>query len=291
MRFLALLKLTTKNKTETHTIKYFLPQALGSVFLFIGFFLSVFYRFTYFCWLASLFLKLGLFPFFSWFISLSKRISFLGLWIISVPQKITPFWLILTINNNFIPRFKLFQLSIFGGVFVSICRVLQTRRLGLILGYSSLINRSWFLLIIRENEKFLFIFFLYGIALFWVTRFLRTLKASTSRNSIKQESFSWGRVFTLILLFLNLGGLPPFINIWGKGLILYSLFLQGAFLWFMCFCLSSVVFMYAYLRTCLGLRVLSAPRNHLLRENNTSKNLFIVILFARAILFFSYLSN
>lgn len=97
------------------------------------------------------------------------------------------------------------------GVLIRVIRGIKASRLNTILGYSSLLNRSWFILLLRDLRIFLVAFILYGISLGGVVHYVggQPGKYGFSNMPLKKR---WLRLARGIVLFINLGGLPPFLN-------------------------------------------------------------------------------
>lgn len=280
LRFLAVLKFSDSRKAEVQTLKYFLPQALGSAFLLIGI-LCVIYQEVFF--LNALLLKLGLVPFHFWFIRVSKRISFFGLWIISIPQKLIPFRLMLHCWTTTIYYLNFF--IVFLGSMVCIISVSQTTRIRIILGYSSLFNRRWMVLVLDSGDVLFLVFSLYGISLALLTNFLAQKKMFIS-GEINQQTNSWGELFKLILLLLNLGGIPPLLNIWRKAVLIHYFLHCGDLVYLLSFVSVSVFLTYIYLSICLAFGFFSSIRFHFSFETPRNVSFWGLILSSACLFFF-----
>lgn len=260
LAFIGILKLCARKNLDTSYVKYFLPQALGSALFF------VFVLIKSLSWVLlartflvlSLLIKLGLFPFQFWFIRVGGCINFESLFLLSVPQKLLPFWGL--ISNE--PVDLILYTRLAGGVFLRLEGALRTYRLNLILVYSSLINSSWFLLALTRYDLFFWIFLVYR---FSVALILHTAKAHSGGTlvRIKMAQINWITRRLLLILLLNLGGMPPFINIWGKIALLQALFRQTNLLVGLAFIARSLVFFYVYLRVGFSFFTISQRKPHL----------------------------
>ena len=273
--FLGVLKLTNTNKTEIQTLKYFLPQALGSAFILVG--ILCFESLPFFLG-AALILKLGLFPFHSWFISVRANISYFGLWLISIPQKIIPFLLVLSLN------FLASWIIVLGGRLVAVTNIVNTRRMGEILGYSSLFNMRWFLCVCESVDMLIFFFRVYGFSLILVTFFFRKRRKAI-KAEINIQIQSWEELLKLLILILNLAGVPPLLNIWRKRIFLHVFLDKSWWGLLRVFVACSLVLRYAYLRVCINYRFLSSVRFHKAFEHRHDSRAR-VLLIASTIIFF-----
>ena len=274
---MAILKLHSSQKTELETIKYFLPQALASAFLLIGFLCSA--ELSPAIYWTALLVKLGLFPFHAWFINIAKKISYFGLWLVSIPQKIIPFSLFLHSKLIWTTWVAVFS------SLVALVRIRSTSRINLILAYSSLFNSSWLLVVLIDIDVFAAIFFIYGVSLGVLTHFLSgTQSRSISENN--QRTKRWEGTFKLIIMLLNLGGVPPLLNIWTKRLFLSYFFFCSEFVLFFLFARVSLLLTYIYLRICLNFRFFSSARFHLRFETSHRAAFRFLVVCSRAIFFF-----
>lgn len=284
LSFIGILTLTKPGRVDRRTFKYFVRQALGSIIMIISFLLMarlipitvgiVLFR-------RRVIIKLGLFPFHPWFISFTAASSLKEVWAVSVPQKILPFWFCLRVPLNY----HLILGSAILGIFTSMLGGLKSARLTLILGYSSLLNTRWFILFILDLSLFAFVFALYGISLgLVVSRWDRRDNSSLFSQLAARQT--WLRMLTLVVRFLNLGGLPPFINMWNKFLILLELFLGGSLVILGLFVISSGVFLYIYLS--VRFWESSLCRGRKLNWTTTSGPIHVIILLAGSLMLFYF---
>lgn len=103
-------------------------------------------------------------------------------------------------------------LSTLFGVLIRVAGGIKASRLNTILGYSSILNRSWFILMLRDLRIFSVVFTLYSISLGGVVHYI---KGQPGKYGFSNMPFKkrWLRLASGIVLFINLGGLPPFLNI------------------------------------------------------------------------------
>lgn len=245
LSFTGILVLAKRGRLDSNSLKYFVRQALGSIILLISFLLILRLmpvKAGTLLFTTRLVLKLGLFPFHPWFISFLSNARRAELWGVSVPQKILPFWLTLTLPLHY----RIFLVRALARVVVSLVRGVKTRRLSLVLGYSSLINRAWFLLLLRDLRLLGLLFFLYGLSLgglAWEVK--QNINHPQFSSRVKSQRYL--KILTLIFMFINLGGLPPFFNIWNKFLLLTEIYLGGNLILLTLFIVRTGSFLYIYL--------------------------------------------
>ena len=145
------------------TLKYFIPQRIGSIILLFSFLLSkvngviFFYYIFNFIFIFGLFIKIGIFPFHLWFLRIIIKLDSFNIFILITVQKLIPFIFLIISLKLFILIFRI--ISIFFSTFFSFYQTSVKK----ILGYSSIFNTRWllYLLLIRKVLWLLyFIFYL-----------------------------------------------------------------------------------------------------------------------------------
>jgi NADH:ubiquinone oxidoreductase subunit 2 (subunit N) len=192
-------------------------------------------------------LKLGIFPFQEWFVSVSMTSNFIEFWLISIPQKIIPIWFLVNLEGN---KSILVIRATLGAVLATLGGLRRGRVLNII-AYSSLMNTGWIALLIRNIDMFFFVYTFYGVSLWCLIK--RLNMTGVLLNGQQTSQVSWISQISLVVLFLNLAGVPPFFNMWRKAFLMIELFCTNQIRLFMFFLLSSVIFLYIYLRLCFSL--------------------------------------
>ena len=194
-------------------ILYFLVQTLSS------FNILIFFLFPHpILFFISILLKLSIFPFHFWFLSVCYSFPNFLLFLVSSIHKL-PIFLILNIfplvNFSFI-----FWLSTFMSILVRGRLMLVSSDIRLVLVTSSVGNNSWFLLASMSNfNTFLLYFLVYCFFLFSTFYFLSYF-SKPSNFSVRFRNLDY---FTILLVSLR--GLPPFPLFFVKIFVLISLFL------------------------------------------------------------------
>lgn len=225
--------------------------------------------------------KLGLFPFHFWFIRVGRAINFYAVWYLSIPQKTLPFWGLLRTTSNI----EVLLISVIGGTLIRLENVLRTSRLNLILIYSSIINRRWFLLIMLNYEVFCFVFLIYGLSLALLVQILSS-KAQLFLTENRISYSDWTTRSIILLLLLNLAGMPPLLNLWTKIVILQSLLQRRGLILTIIFIISSLIFLYAYLRLGFTFFILTRRKPFLLRTLSSYRSFAVLIVLSRIFFIF-----
>ena len=139
LRFLPIISSGLNIELE-NSVKYFLIQRWASIIFLINYFFSN-YLFNSFNLLLiiSIFIKLGISPFHTWFISILKSCSLYILIFLSTVQKLIP----LIILNNIYFRILIFYFCIFITIFFLLIILSAVINLNKLLALSSLGNILW----------------------------------------------------------------------------------------------------------------------------------------------------
>ena len=211
-------------------ILYFLIQTLASFSLF-SFYILTFYTFYTF----SIILKLAIFPFHSWFLSIIIRFPNSLLLLSITFHKIPPLYLLIVTYSIVSP--SILWASIICSIAVSRVVILLVSDFRLLLVSSSIGNNSWFILAITKRYFLFSVFFIaYFLSLLIVVSFFYS-----SSNPVIPVSFSF------LLSVWSLSGLPPFPLFFAKSAIIFLSF-SFSFSFLIFLALSSLV-LSAYVRS------------------------------------------
>nr|ADM67893.1 NADH dehydrogenase subunit 2 [Caligus rogercresseyi] len=200
-------------KLESHNVssmKYFLVQGLGSIFMLLGVFSGVSVLL-----IIGFPMKLGVFPFYFWSLDLVVSSSWLVFFLMMTVQKLLPVVFIGNIVGMGSMVYTLFLL----GMVTSCLGSFYKSDLKSIMFYSSLFNLSLLLLLMSAPSLMFSCFLIYCLVLFpcWVE-----LKHEGVSN-IQQLKMSKGKSW----MFMSLGGFPPSLGLIFKWLIFKNLFTLG----------------------------------------------------------------
>nr|APT41503.1 NADH dehydrogenase subunit 2 [Nyssomyia flaviscutellata] len=221
------------------SLKYFLIQAMASALLLFSILLFLTYNnLTFSLWNFSflskmmlmntaLLIKMGAAPFHFWFPSVINCLSWFNSWVLMTIQKIAPFILIFYSFNIFINFISLVLCLFFGAI-----GGLNQTSLRKIMAYSSINHISWMLCSMYFSKSLWLNYFLFYIFLttsiikmfyFFNIFFINQIYLYFNNNLMMK--------FSLFILLLSLGGLPPFIGFFPKWLVIqYLLFNQFYFI-------------------------------------------------------------
>jgi len=192
----------------SNLILYFLIQTIASfsLFLFYVFYSPLFMSFF-------LLLKLSMFPFHFWFISVLYKFSSFGLFLVCSFHKL-PSFLILSYFSSFFSLPIIFA-SILLSLVLSAGLMLITSDFRLLVLASSVGNNSWFLMASLSSSFLLLLFLaIYSLFLFIIIRYSPFLS-----NTIQLSSSLYRFLFCFSLVLL--AGFPPFPLFFLKVIIVY----------------------------------------------------------------------
>nr|APT41451.1 NADH dehydrogenase subunit 2 [Micropygomyia cayennensis] len=238
------------------SLKYFLTQAMASSLLLFAIILFLsFNNLNFSTWNflfssklmlinMSLLIKMGAAPFHFWFPSVMNCLSWFNNWILMTIQKIAPFILIFYSFNYFI----VFSSMVLSLMFGALGGINQTS-IRKIMAYSSINHMSWMLCSMYFSKSlWLNYFFFYNfltsaiVILFYLFNlfFLNQIFLYFNNNlPIK---------FSIFILLLSLGGLPPFIGFFPKWLVIQHLMFNQFYFIMLVLVVMTLFTLYFYLQ-------------------------------------------
>jgi NADH-quinone oxidoreductase subunit N len=286
LRFLPIIS-SKENIEIENSIKYFLVQRWASViFLSRFFFFNMVNNSFYLLINLSIFIKLGIRPFHSWFISILKTRSLTTLFILSTVQKIIP----LVILFNIKTRNYLIFVVIFLTLFFILILLPRTLNINKVLAISSITNVIWLLISVLFSLKLIFLFMRVYMFLLIGFVILYNFYGSSIFTQINSSAFS--DKFFMVIVFMSLGGMPPLLGFFSKILILKILinnFIRLSIIFGIIMC--SLLLLYFYLsRIYFYLRNIPSLKTGLrLRKFSLKKTLYVISLIYFNLFFIIYI--
>lgn len=250
MRFIPLISNSNNLLTSEASLKYFLTQSIASInFLFSILFKLILIKnfelnnFISIIINSSLLIKIGSVPFHFWFPNIIEGLSWFNCFILMTWQKITP---IILLSYYFNKNFLIF-IIILNTIIGAIGGLNQTS-LRKLMAFSSINNLGWILsaILIREN-LWIFYLFIYSFLIRIICILFQILNLffinqlfTININSIIKIS--------LIINFLSLGGLPPFIGFFPKWIIINFLINKKIFIITFIFIIIRLIILFFYIR-------------------------------------------
>nr|AWV83315.1 NADH dehydrogenase subunit 2 [Meimuna oshimensis] len=221
-------------------IKYFIIQSMGSSLLFISIMFMFLYDINYLM-MISLLIKMGCPPFHLWFPSVMEGLNWYNCFILMTIQKLTPIILMSYLNMNYTLFIIISCLwGSMGGLGYSSMRK--------IVAYSSIYNLGWIISgIYMINYCWLIYYFIYSLTLMMAC-YSFYIFGINYLNQFFLNSMGYMKMLFMMIIFLSMGGMPPFLGFLPKMIMIYCLIISGNL--FCCFVLvmSALLVMFFYLR-------------------------------------------
>ena len=241
LRFLPIISSGVNIELE-NSVKYFIIQSWASIiFLMRIFFCNYLFNRFYTLLIIRIFIKLGISPFHTWFISILKTCSLFILIILSTVQKLIP----LIILNNIYINFNLLYFRIIITIIFILFILSRVINLNKLLALSSLGNILW--LISRNILSlklillfiFIYIYILLGIYIFYNIYYYNIF--------IQINRINFFDKIIIIIVFMSLGGIPPMLGFLRKLLILKMIFIYENMFLFLIIIFSALILLYHYI--------------------------------------------
>nr|YP_010426673.1 NADH dehydrogenase subunit 2 [Mycalesis francisca]USN89435.1 NADH dehydrogenase subunit 2 [Mycalesis francisca] len=232
------------------SLKYFLTQSIASINFLFSIILNLFLMKNFF-WdnfisiliNSSLLMKMGSTPFHFWFPNVMEGLSWLNCFILMTWQKITPMILLLYyFNMNFLMFIMILNVLIgaIGGFNQTSLRKLMA--------FSSINNLGWMLsALLISNNLWMIYFFIYSFLISMMC-FLFNMLNIFFINQIFNFNMNFSIKFFIMINFLSLGGLPPFLGFFPKWLIINYLIINKLYIISFFFIFMSLIMLIFYIR-------------------------------------------
>nr|UHA56153.1 NADH dehydrogenase subunit 2 [Eudocima salaminia] len=250
LSFIPLISNSSNLLATEASLKYFLIQSIASInFLFsilINMMMMKNFELNFFIMImmnSSMLMKMGSAPFHFWFPNIIEGLSWFNSFILMTWQKITPM-IILSyyFNKNFIIMIIMFNAIIgaIGGLNQTSLRKIMT--------FSSINNLSWMLssIIISEN-LWIFYLFLYSFMISIMCFFFSMMNMFYINQLFINNMNSLIKI-NLLVNFMSLGGLPPFLGFLPKWIIINFLIMNKMYLLTFILIMMSLIMLFFYIR-------------------------------------------
>nr|YP_010472684.1 NADH dehydrogenase subunit 2 [Pygospila tyres]UVH65812.1 NADH dehydrogenase subunit 2 [Pygospila tyres] len=250
LSFIPLINNSNNILSSEASLKYFLVQSIASInLLFCIIFKMILMKsfemnnFLSIMINSSLLMKMGSAPFHFWFPNIVEGLSWLNNFILMTWQKITPIILLsYYFNKNFLIIIIIMN-SIIGAV-----GGLNQTSLRKLMAFSSINNLGWMIssMMISEN-LWMFYFFLYSFMIS-IMCFLFYFMNMFFINQLFFVNMNYMIKLSLLINFLSLGGLPPFIGFFPKWIVINYLLLNNFYFLTFILIMMSLVMLFFYIR-------------------------------------------
>nr|YP_010459011.1 NADH dehydrogenase subunit 2 [Asura megala]YP_010989195.1 NADH dehydrogenase subunit 2 [Asura unipuncta]UUB71775.1 NADH dehydrogenase subunit 2 [Asura megala]WOS95358.1 NADH dehydrogenase subunit 2 [Asura unipuncta] len=250
LSFIPLISNSNNLLATEASLKYFLTQSIASInFLFsilLNMILLKMFNMNYFISIMinfSMLMKMGSAPFHFWFPNIVEGLSWFNNYILMTWQKITPM-IILSyyFNKNFI------IIIIIMNVIIGALGGLNQTSLRKLMVFSSINNLGWMLFSIMISENlWLFYLIIYSFMIS-IMCFMFYLLNMFYINQLFINNMNPLIKINLLINFLSLGGLPPFIGFLPKWIIINFLILNNMYMLTFIMIMMSLIILFFYIR-------------------------------------------
>nr|YP_010403083.1 NADH dehydrogenase subunit 2 [Gynaephora rossii]YP_010403096.1 NADH dehydrogenase subunit 2 [Gynaephora groenlandica]UQW19904.1 NADH dehydrogenase subunit 2 [Gynaephora rossii]UQW19917.1 NADH dehydrogenase subunit 2 [Gynaephora groenlandica] len=250
LSFIPLISNSNNLLSSEASLKYFLTQSIASInfltsiilkmILFknfeMNFFLSMMIN-------SSMLMKMGSAPFHFWFPNIVEGLSWFNNFILMTWQKISPM-IILSyyMNMNFI-----YIVIIMNTIIGAIGGINQTS-LRKLMAFSSINNLSWMLSALTISENLWIFFFTIYSFMILIIHFMFYMMNMFFINQLFINNMKSMIKINLLINFLSLGGLPPFIGFFPKWIIINFLINNKSYLMTFIMIMMSLIILFYYIR-------------------------------------------
>lgn len=280
--FLPIITDRSRIYSSESIIRYFIIQRMGSRLLFMSIILvNGYFAFIDYLIVFRLIIKIGCPPFHIWFPSVIEGLSWKNCFILRTIQKFTPIVLISYIRIRFIMVFIIIA-CIWGSV-----GGLSYSSLRKIIAYSSIYNLGW---VIGGINIFIHSWFIYFVIYSSTLSILCYLFNLNNLNYLNQFFLIYNNFYSwliIMILFISMGGLPPFLGFIPRIFIVYSLVNREFYIMCILLLMRALVVLFFYLRVVFtGLIINSLSLKFNFGEQTMIMYLFgIITIFGLFILF------
>nr|UPL65714.1 NADH dehydrogenase subunit 2 [Enoplops sibiricus] len=251
MSFIPLISKNKNKKSSQAVMIYFLTQSIGSITLLFSILMnSLTLMFPYnmmeltkVLMMIGLMIKVGAAPFHLWLPEMMANLNWIECLLLMTWQKVAPLIIMSSmIPNNWFMYMSIMLSSMIGGI-----GGLNQTSLRKILAYSSINHLSWMMMFMSMNNFWYKYLIIYSMITTMICLFLN-MKNAYFINQLMSSSQSMTEKFTCSILFLSLGGLPPFLGFLPKWMVIQSMINSGLFMILFMMMMFSLLTLFYYLR-------------------------------------------
>jgi NADH-ubiquinone oxidoreductase chain 2 len=193
---------------------------------------------------STIILKRGTAPFHFWFPSVIEGLSWISNFILITWQKLAPLIIL-----SYCIRLNLLIFIIFFSITFGRLGGINQTSLRKLIAFSSINHLGWIISGIIRNENIWINYFLfYSFLNFSIVFILNNFKLYNINQTFKIFNFNKFITVSLFIIFLSLGGLPPFLGFFPKWLIIELLIKNNMFTILVFILFITLITLYFYLR-------------------------------------------
>nr|AEW48049.1 NADH dehydrogenase subunit 2 [Parastegana femorata] len=287
LSFIPLMSDNNNLMSTESALKYFLTQALASTVLLFSIILlmlknniniEINTHYISMILMSSLLMKSGAAPFHFWFPNMIEGLTWMNSLLLMTWQKISPLVLISYLNIK-----TLLMMSIIFSVIIGALGGMNQTSLRKLMAFSSINHLGWMLATLNISESIWMIYFFFYSFLSFTLILMFNIFKIFHINQIFSIFFG-SKILKYILLmnFMSLGGLPPFLGFIPKWLVIQQLSFNSQFLMVVILTISTLITLFFYLRICYSAFMLNYYENNWMMNtqiNNSKMYIYLLLSF------------
>nr|YP_010994983.1 NADH dehydrogenase subunit 2 [Homoeocerus dilatatus]WOZ13991.1 NADH dehydrogenase subunit 2 [Homoeocerus dilatatus] len=251
MSFIPLISKSKNKKSSQAMMIYFLSQSIGSLTLLFSVLInplafmsiSLINELTKMMIMIGIMIKVGAAPFHLWLPEMMANLNWYECLMLMTWQKIAP----LTILSMIYPNSWFIYVSVMLSAGVGSIGGLNQTSLRKILGYSSINHLSWMMMFMSMNYSWYKYLIIYSMLIVMICVMLNK-KNALYINQLNSSSTTSLENYTYVILFMSIGGLPPFLGFLPKWMVLQSMINSELYMLMTIILLFSLLTLFYYLR-------------------------------------------
>nr|YP_010309861.1 NADH dehydrogenase subunit 2 [Tethea albicostata]UMR54978.1 NADH dehydrogenase subunit 2 [Tethea albicostata] len=250
LSFIPLISNLSNLLSSEASLKYFLIQSIASINFLFSILLKMIFMKSFetnnlisMMINSTMLMKMGSAPFHFWYPNIIEGLSWFNNFILMTWQKITPMILLsYFMNKNFLMVMMMIN------IIVSAFSGLNQTSLRKLMAFSSINNLSWMMMSMMISENLWLLYFLMYSFLISIMCFMFYNLNMFFINQLFINNMNYIIKINLMINFLSLGGLPPFIGFFPKWIIINFLILNNLYILSFIFILMSLIILFFYIR-------------------------------------------
>nr|YP_009472973.1 NADH dehydrogenase subunit 2 [Notopteryx soror]AST10203.1 NADH dehydrogenase subunit 2 [Notopteryx soror] len=280
MSFIPLISKSKNKKSSQAMMTYFLTQSIGSITLLFSILMNslvflypkLINELVVMMMMMSIMIKVGAAPFHFWLPEMMANLSWLECMLLMTWQKIAPLTVL-----NMMPKNQFLYISIILSAIMGGVGGLNQTSLRKILAYSSINHLGWMMMFMTMNVSWYKYLVIYSMLIIMVCMFMK-MKNVFFINQLMTASPSVTEKITYTVLFLSLGGLPPFLGFLPKWMVIQSMINSNMYLLMVVMMLFSLLTLFYYLRMVMSFILSYSMINKWVVYKASNKFLLLVFL-------------
>nr|UPL65727.1 NADH dehydrogenase subunit 2 [Hygia sp.] len=282
MSFIPLVSKNKSKKSSQAMMTYFLVQSIGSIMLLFSITMTpVMLSCDMFMMdllkismLISIMIKIGAAPFHLWLPEMMANMHWTECMILMTWQKIAP----LSVMSNIASLNWFIYLSVIMSVIVGSIGGLNQTSLRKILAYSSINHMGWMMMFMSMNLSWYKYLIIYTLLIIMICMFLNK-KNVYFINQLNSSSPSLMEKLTCFILFLSVGGLPPFMGFLSKWMVIQSMMSSKMYFVMIIMMMFSLITLFYYIRMMTPFMMSYSTMNKFVSNKMINKFMLFMLMF------------